>query len=162
MRISRVVYELGMLVLYTDDPDKKFLNEFKEGEYEIKRKEEKRTTRANSFMWALCRDIAEKTGISKDEVYTNAIKELNIYKDFTLTEDQAKTFKVAWEKLGTGWITEQVDYDGDEVVIRAYYGSSTYNKKQMARLIDNLLQDARSVGIEPPDSEYIKSLINNM
>ena len=29
-----------------------------------------------------------------------------------------------------------------------YYGSSTYDSKQMARLIDNIIQDCKAVGIE--------------
>ena len=40
------------------------------------------------------------------------------------------------------------DRDGDRVVIRAYYGSSTYNTKQMARLIDSIVEDCKAVGIE--------------
>lgn len=52
--------------------------------------------------------------------------------------------------LGTGWITEQVDYtqDGSQVVIRAYYGSSQYNTKQMSRLIDEIVSDCKEHGIE--------------
>lgn len=52
--------------------------------------------------------------------------------------------------LGTGWITEQVDFeaDGDHVRVRRYYGSSTYNTRQMSRLIDNLVQDCKAVGVE--------------
>lgn len=52
--------------------------------------------------------------------------------------------------LGTGWPTEEVDYqkDGDGIVVRAYYGSSTYNSKQMCRIIDMAVQDAKSLGIE--------------
>lgn len=29
-----------------------------------------------------------------------------------------------------------------------YYGSSTYNTEQMSRLIDNIVQDCKAVGIE--------------
>ena len=38
-------------------------------------------------------------------------------------------------------------------MIRAYYGSSTYNSKQMSRLIDMAVQDCREQGIEvlPPE-----------
>ena len=52
--------------------------------------------------------------------------------------------------LGTGWPTEEVDYqqDGDGVVVRAYYCSSRYNAKQMSRIIDMAVQDAKSLGIE--------------
>ena len=83
------------------------------------------------------------------------MREVGPHKDFTLTQGEAKTFRVAWERLGTGWPTEQVDFDrdGDRVVIRAYYGSSTYNSKQMSRLIDSIVEDAKEIGIEtlPPE-----------
>ena len=52
--------------------------------------------------------------------------------------------------LGTGWVTEQVDYgpDGDHLVIRLYYGSSTYNTKQMSRLLDAVIADCKEQGID--------------
>ena len=39
------------------------------------------------------------------------------------------------------------------VTVLAYYGSSDFDKEQMSRLIDNIVQDCRAVGIEtlPPD-----------
>ena len=32
--------------------------------------------------------------------------------------------------------------------LRCYYGSSTYDTKQMSQLIDNLVQDCKALGIE--------------
>lgn len=72
---------------------------------------------------------------------------MGVYKDFHLPPDEAKTFRTAWAQLGTGWLTEQVDDDGPLLVVRAYYGSSRYNTKQMSRLIDSLMQDCEAVGI---------------
>ena len=37
---------------------------------------------------------------------------------------------------------------GGSVILRAYYGSSTYNRKQMAALIDLVVQDCKQLGIE--------------
>ena len=63
--------------------------------------------------------------------------------------------------LGIGWQTEQLDYaqDGNTVIIRAYRGSSTYDSKQMSRLIDWLVQEAEELEIETEDPAYINSLI---
>lgn len=122
---------------------------------EIKQHREKRSLNANSYAWVLLDKLAEAVQSTKEELYLQKVQEVGPFKDFTLTESEAKTFRVAWEKLGTGWPTEQVDYDqdGDKVVIRAYYGSSTYNTKRMSRLIDSIVEDCKSVGIEtlPPD-----------
>ena len=64
--------------------------------------------------------LADAIRSTKEEIYLQKVREVGPYKDFSLTEDEAKTFRVAWEKLGTGWPTEQVDYgrDGDRVVVR--------------------------------------------
>lgn len=75
--------------------------------------------------------------------------------DACLTDGEAATFRHMWESNGTGWPTERLDFtpDGERIVIRAYYGSSTYNTKQMSRLIDAIVTDCKELGIEtlPPD-----------
>lgn len=54
-----------------------------------------------------------------------------------------------WQKNGTGWLTEVVDstLDGCKKVF-AYYGSSTYDTKEMSRLIDSVIQDCMALQIE--------------
>ena len=137
---------------------KKFVGEMKPKKYavEIKEYREHRSLDANAYMWRLLDEMAEVKSLieektcTKEELYLGYVKEVGPFKDFTLPEDQAKTFRVAWSMLGTGWPTEQVDFspDGEQVVIRAYYGSSQYNKKQMSRLIDMVVQDAKALDIE--------------
>lgn len=135
---------------------------------EIKRHRERRSLDANAYCWLLCGRIADKltdeSKQTKEDVYRAAIREIGVYKDFTnMSPDDAKTLRHAWALLGTGWITEQVDYsqDGNSVIVRCYYGSSQYNTKQMSRLIDNLVQDCQALGITtdtPEQIEKIKSL----
>ena len=111
----------------------------------------KRSINANDYCWQLCTKLAEAAGTTKEEVYRNAIKAVGIFKDFpNMSQDDAKTLRTAWEMLGTGWVTEQVDFmpDGENVIVRCYYGSSRYNTRQMSRLIDNIVQDCKAVGIE--------------
>lgn len=117
---------------------------------EIKQHREKRSLDSNSYMWALLDKLADALHTTKEELYLQKVREIGIYKDFHLTEDEYKTFKVAWESLGTGWPTEQVDYtpDGERLVIRAYYGSSRYNTKQMSRLLDSVVEDCKEQDVE--------------
>lgn len=127
---------------------------------EIRRHREKRSKSANDFAWALLDQLAEALHTDKNEIYKQKVREVGPFKDFILSEDEAKTFRVAWENLGIGWPTEQVDYDrdGDRLVIRAYYGSSQYNTKQMSRLIDSIVQDCKDMGIDVL-SEQERSLL---
>lgn len=141
---------------------KKFVGEMKPRKYvaEIKEFREKRSLDANAYFWVILDKIAEALARTKEELYLEYVKKVGPFKDFTLTEDEAKTFRVAWNRLGIGWPTEQVDYDqdGDRVVIRAYYGSSTYNTKQMSRLIDMVVEDAKGLGIETMTPEELARL----
>ncbi len=136
---------------------------------EVKKHRPKRSNDANAYCWVLCQKIAEKLsddGVirTKDEIYRTEIRAIGVFKDFcNLRPEDAETLKTAWEMLGTGWITEQVDYsqDGEKVTLRCYYGSSRYNSKQMSRLIDALVEDCRDLGIPtetPEEIENIKSL----
>lgn len=133
---------------------------------EIKRHRERRSRDANAYCWVLCGKIADKlqnedVKQTKEEVYREAIREIGVYKDFpNLAPSDAQTLKTAWEMLGVGWITEQVDFsqDGSCVTLRCYYGSSRYNTKQMSRLIDNLVQDAQALGIPTETLEEIEKI----
>ena len=132
-------------------------------EVTIKKFRKKRSLDANSYMWVLLDKLAAALRTTKEELYIGYIRQYGMYKDFTLTEDEAKTFKVVWEAFGTGWPTEQTDYapDGEHVVIRAYYGSSRYDTKRMSRLIDSIVQDCKDLGIETENEEYIDSLLKS-
>lgn len=122
---------------------------------ELKEYREKRSLDANAYFWRLLEELAESLGNTKEALYLRYVKDFGPFRDFSLSPDEAGTFRTAWSMLGTGWPTEQVDYseDGERLIIRAYYGSSTYNTKQMARLIDSVVEDCKAVGIEtlPPD-----------
>lgn len=117
---------------------------------EIKEHREKRSLDANAYCWVLLDKLAEALDTTKEELYRGYVRKIGPFKDFDLTVDEAKTFRTAWERLGQGWPTEQVDFtpDGERVVIRAYYGSSTYNTKRMSRLIDMIVEDCREQAIE--------------
>ena len=117
---------------------------------ELKEYRQKRSLNANAYFWQLLDKMASILGRDKEEMYLDYVKHIGPFKDFTLTEEEAKTSRVARSMLGTGWPTEQVDFteDGDKLVIRAYYGSSQYSTRQMSRLIDTAVEDAKGLGIE--------------
>lgn len=129
----------------------------------------KRSLDANAYLWQLCTMIADKLSDggaphTKEEIYRKAIKARGICREQgELPLDFAKTSRTAWEMLGTGWITEQVDFepDGERVIVRFYYGSSTYNTKQMSRIIDWLVVECQNLGIETKPKAEIDSLLSS-
>lgn len=130
---------------------RKFVGDMKQGKKyaaELKEHRERRSLDANAYMWQLLDKLAVVLDTTKEELYLGYVRRYGIFKDFHLEEGQHETFRKAWQMLGTGWPTELVDYDGDKYVVRAYYGSSQYNTKQMSRLINAVVEDCKEQDIE--------------
>lgn len=125
---------------------------------ELKAVQQKRSLNANSYLWVLLDKIAQVIHSSKEELYLSYIKRYGVFRDFNLPEDEAKTLRAAWEKMGIGWQTELVDYDEDNVIIRVYYGVSRYTTQQMSRLIDMVVEDAKELGIETMTPQELSRL----
>ena len=130
--------------------------------FKIGRYTESRTKDANRYFWALCEKLAEKLNTTKIDVYLNSIRNVGVFYDDEIELEKVQHRRIAWEKIGTGWLTERVDFsaDGNKEVIRFYYGSSSYNKRQMSRLINNVVQDCKEQGIETRTPEQLANLIS--
>jgi len=143
------------LVLELEDDFRKKFAELKghDVRIEVKRWRKRRSLDANAYAWVLMDKIAETTGVDKLTIYRQAIKEIGGVSDIiAVTDDAVERFRASWSDKGAGWQTEILDSKDGYKRIIAYYGSSTYDSKQMAALIDNLVQDAQALGIEtlPP------------
>ena len=132
---------------------------------DIKQYRAKRSKDANAYMWTLCEKLADNQGITKNEVYRKAVREVGTFRDFPdMASKEAEMLCADWERLGTGWQTEIVDYmpDGERLLIRCYYGSSQYDSAQMSRLIDYIVQDCKAVGIETMTPAELERLYASM
>lgn len=139
------------------------LEDGKEYYIQVKERKQKRSLNANRYMWVLCEKLAEKMGMLKEEVYRQAIKEIGVFRQVEINEKAVGTLIHSWSLHGTGWVSELVDYSQNEgfVLVNLYYGSSTYSKKQMARLIDNLTQDCRACDIDVISERELSLLMDN-
>lgn len=130
---------------------------------EIKPYREERSLDANAYFWVLAGKLAEKLNSTKEEVYKNYIKDIGGNYGIFCAEDKAvDKLCENWEKRGLGWQTDVFPskLKGCTNVI-LYYGSSTYDTKQMSRLIDFVVADCKEQGIEtktPEELERLKSL----
>lgn len=130
---------------------------------ELKKYRKPRSLDANKYFWKLLQEVCDYKDIDTIEEYKRRVKELGIFKQFKIMTQDVKTFEKIWTDRGIAWFCEIVDttYIGDTEfkIINAYYGSSSYNSKQMSRLIDNLVQDCKAVGIETKPQAEIDSLL---
>ncbi len=128
--------------------------------FTAKENKKKRSLNANSFYWVLLQELAEKLNLPKEEIYRQHIRELGAFISLHIQDNGLEEFLEKWSSNGIGWVCE-VDnskIDGCATVF-AYYGSSTYDTKQMSRLIEQLIQDCHQLGILTPQDKEIERII---
>lgn len=122
----------------------------------------KRSLSANAYAWQLMSQIAEEQGITKEEVYRHHIKEVGVFQVVEINSKAVETLLYSWGLHGLGWFGEKLDVEQnrDFVVVALYYGSSSYNTKQMSRLIENIIQDCNVLGIQTKTQDEISNMLN--
>lgn len=125
---------------------------------EAKKHREKRSLDANAYCWVLLGKLAEKMKLKAEEVYKMEIKEIGVYEVLPIRNEAVEKFVQAWQKTGIGWVCEEIGKSKIEgyTNVKAYYGSSTYNSKEMARLIDSIVEDCKLQGIPTDTPEQIQ------
>ena len=139
-------------------------------EVEFKPFNEKRTKDANGYLWILCdkiakHDIFKGTKTTKETIYKDAIKEVGVFDILPIKAEAVAEWIRKWQARGLGWYSEVMEdskLQGYKKVI-SYWGSSSYNTKEMADLIDYVVSQATELGIEtltPRELEQLKSSWN--
>lgn len=164
MIIEEAKMDKGWLCLKTQPADSlRWLAKFKQGKnYEIKLIRQKRSNDANSLCWVLLDKLSEALGVSKEELYRRYIKEIGGVSSIVAVQNKAvDRFRREWESKGIGWQTDTIPIKTPNCTgVIVYYGSSTFDTKQMSRLIDSIVQDCQSIGIETKSEEEINSLLS--
>ena len=130
---------------------------------EAKKYRKKRGNDANKYFWKLLSEYSEQKEVDTIEEYKERVKRLGIFRVSRIETKDVETFKQTWENWGTAWFCEIYDteYLGDIEfkILHLYYGSSSFNTKQMSRLINDLVEDCKQVGIETRPKEEIDALL---
>lgn len=147
--VSECKHDGQWLKLKTNDPDSfRFIKDFRVGAYDVTKHRNKRSNDANAYCWRLCDEIADKIRITKEEVYRDAVRDVGRYTELTMPTDEADRVIRTWQRQGLGWPAVIESQNSLRTTVFAYYGSSTYDTKEMSRLIDYLAQEAKNLGIE--------------
>lgn len=112
--------------------------------WEIKEYHEKRSLTANAYAWALIGKIADELRKSKEDVYFQMLKDYGQSEFVSVLSDiDVKGYFKYYEEYGTGHV------QGREFThYKVYKGSSEYDSKEMAILIDGIIQEAKQLGID--------------
>lgn len=117
----------------------------------------KRSLNANAYAWKLITDIAEVIRAPKDDVYLKMLKRygqselISVLSNIRIG-DYVKYYEQAGESTLNGKLFKHY---------RVYKGSSEFDTREMAVLIDGIVADAKELGIRtetPEEIERMKSL----
>lgn len=129
---------------------------------------EKRSLDANAYLWVLCTKIAEKmpSATSNEEIYEQLLKDYG-----TLQQDEDGNYivmmipsKISISAIPGHWMEHGQSPDGKRSRYLMIKGSSDYDTKEMSRLIDGAVQEAKELGIEtatPEELERMKATWGN-
>lgn len=121
----------------------------------------KRSIDANAYFWTLCGKLADKTRQNKTDIYKHLIKEIgNNYEIVPIKNEAVQSWVEAWEHNGLGWICETLGNSkfAGYTNICCYYGSSTYNTKQMSALIDSIIFECKEQDIQTLTPDEVAKL----
>jgi len=130
---------------------------------EIKQYRVKRSQNANDYCWVLCQKIAEVIKSTKELVYKKAIRDVGQFEIVPIKDGEPlKRWIEIWSNKGLGWFSEVLDdskLDGYKKVI-SYWGSSSYNTREMAILIDEIISQAKELDIETIPIDQLERMKN--
>jgi hypothetical protein len=135
-------------------------------QFELKEYHKKRSLNANAYCWVLCDSIAKEMSkdgqvITKEVIYKDAITQIGSFEPMIIEEKAFDKFKRLWSNQGLGYIVQEVSRKDKCIRVNCYYGSSSYDSKEMSLLIQLLVDLANSLNIETKTQSEIDSLLNN-
>ena len=141
----------GCLVLTTKDPAaRRWVYEFKPGEYEISKAKQKRSLNSNSYCWVLIGKIADTLKLSKEAVYFDMLQSYGQGGAISVEERFVENFTRSYkyhESMGKSELKGKMFEH-----FRFWVGSSEYSQSEMGIFLDGIIQEAKQLDIEtlPP------------
>ena len=136
------------------DPQKKYT-------VTIKEFRKKRSLDANAYAWVLMNKLADKLNMGVRDLYRHYIPDIPENSQVVCVPTEAvEKLHSGWEHNGIGWCSDTLKskLPGCTNVV-LYYGSSTFDQKQMGVLLDLIIADCKQVGVEyltPEELERLK------
>lgn len=117
---------------------------------------ERRSLDANAYMWVLLQKMAEVIHEDKWNIYLEMLGKYGVFTHIIVKPNVVEKVKEEWrtvKELG------EVCVNGTTgIQLQCYFGSSTYNTKEMSVLIDGVVSEAKEMGIETLPVEELQRL----
>ena len=94
-----------------------------------------RSLEQNKMMWSIIQTIADMTGNDIWDIYIEGLKKLDVKVEYIMALPQAEErLKEVFRAIKR--VETRIINDKEMIVFKCYYGSSTFNTKEMTILID--------------------------
>ena len=130
----------------------KWLDELTDETYkiEIKKVKSKKSLQQNNYAWAIMSEIAKSLDLYPDSeaVYLQIVKMAKIQTEYIMALDDEGVVKSLKKAFRAVIKVDERDYNGKQMAVyECCYGMSTFDKDDMIRFIDVLLDYATKNGI---------------
>ena len=122
----------------------------------IKQHREKRSLDANAYCWVLLQKLAEALDSDKDTLYEEMICKYGVFTHLIVKPSVVDRVKEEWRavrELGKVTVNGKTG-----IQLQCYFGSSTYDTKEMSVLIDGIVRECQELGIETLTPDEIADL----
>ena len=113
---------------------------------------EKRSLDANAYAWVLMQKIAEAIHTDKWSVYLMMLERYSpVFTHIIVRPEAVERVKGEWRTVK---VLGPIQVNGSSgIQLQCYFGSSTFDSKEMASFIDGIVSECKEMGIEtlPPD-----------
>lgn len=123
---------------------------------EVKPYRKRRSLDANAYLWVILAKMADALKTNKDELYLQMLERYGVFTHLIVKPKVVERVKAEWRtvrELGEVTINGQTG-----IQLQCYFGSSTYDSKEMATLLDGVVSEAQELGIETMTPDEITDM----
>lgn len=126
---------------------------------EIYAEKKKRSLTANSYMWLLLNKLAIKLNTTDEELYLDFLRKYGT-KDYIAAPIESEEILKRMYKI-VEVVKDCTINSTKAVTFRLIRGSSKYDSKEFSILLDAVVEECKSQGIETETPEKLKLLLDN-
>lgn len=128
----------------------------KQLDVEVKVHRNRRSLNANSYLWVLCQKLAEALKTDKDAVYLLMLERYGQFTHIIVKPQVVDKFVSEWRTVRN---LGEVTLNGQKgVQLQCYFGSSSYDSREISILIDGVVSECKEAGIETLPDEEIRRM----
>ena len=124
----------------------------------IVRYRQSRSLSANSLFWACVNDIANAVEVDSETIYVDMLRQFGKSTYICCKPNAVDAVKESWrECIEVG----PVEINGKEAVqLQVFFGSSSYNREEMSRLIDGTMSVMQELDIPLPIPQDVQAALD--